>query len=49
MLTSMGGPYAGITFMPTGGIDEKNLMNYLTLKNVLACGGSFMVKEALEK
>ncbi len=44
MLSSMGGPYAGITFMPTGGIDEKNLMNYLTLKNVLACGGSFMVK-----
>lgn len=44
MLSSMGGPYAGITFMPTGGIDEKNLMSYLTLKNVLACGGSFMVK-----
>ena len=44
MLSSMGGPYANITFMPTGGIDEKNLMDYLTLKNVLACGGSFMVK-----
>lgn len=44
MLSSMGGPYAGITFMPTGGIDEKNLLDYLRLKNVLACGGSFMVK-----
>lgn len=44
MLSSMGGPYAGITFMPTGGIDEKNLLDYLKLKNVLACGGSFMVK-----
>lgn len=44
MLSSMGGPYAGIKFMPTGGIDEKNLMNYLSLKNVIACGGSFMVK-----
>ncbi len=44
MLSSMGGPYAGIMFMPTGGIDEKNLLNYLKLKNVLACGGSFMVK-----
>ncbi len=44
MLSSMNGPYAGIKFMPTGGIDEKNLLNYLKLKNVLACGGSFMVK-----
>ncbi len=44
MLSSMAGPYANIKFMPTGGIDEKNLMNYLSLKNVIACGGSFMVK-----
>ena len=44
MLSSLGGPYANIKFMPTGGIDEKNLLNYLNLKNVIACGGSFMVK-----
>ncbi len=44
MLSSLGGPYAGLKFMPTGGIDEKNLLDYLKLKNVLACGGSFMVK-----
>lgn len=44
MLSSMAGPYANIKFMPTGGIDDKNLLNYLNLKNVIACGGSFMVK-----
>ncbi len=44
MLSSLGGPYAGLKFMPTGGIDDKNLLDYLNLKNVLACGGSFMVK-----
>ncbi len=44
MLKSLNGPYSDIMFMPTGGIDEKNLLDYLKLKNVLACGGSFMVK-----
>lgn len=44
MLSSLGGPYAGLKFMPTGGVDEKNLLAYLGQKNVLACGGSFMVK-----
>jgi len=34
-------------FMPTGGISEKNLATYLALKNVLACGGSWMVKPEL--
>ena len=34
-------------FMPTGGISEKNLASYLALKNVLACGGSWMVKTEL--
>lgn len=31
-------------FMPTGGISEKNLLSYLSLSNVLACGGSWMVR-----
>ena len=47
MLSSLAGPYGNLKFMPTGGIDEKNLLNYLNLKNVIACGGSFMVKDSL--
>lgn len=46
MLSSLAGPYGNLKFMPTGGIDDKNLLNYLNLKNVIACGGSFMVKNS---
>lgn len=29
--------------MPTGGINEKNLVEYLSFKKIVACGGSWMV------
>ena len=38
-------PYTSIKFMPTGGVDLTNLTTYLGFEKVLACGGSFMVKE----
>ena len=44
MLSSLAAPYQNIRFMPTGGIDKSNLNAYLALPNVIACGGSFMVK-----
>jgi 2-dehydro-3-deoxyphosphogluconate aldolase/(4S)-4-hydroxy-2-oxoglutarate aldolase len=34
--------YSTLSFMPTGGINAQNLARYLALKNVLACGGSWM-------
>jgi 2-dehydro-3-deoxyphosphogluconate aldolase/(4S)-4-hydroxy-2-oxoglutarate aldolase len=40
-------PYKKIQFVPTGGIDESNLLSYLQLPSVLACGGSWMVKREL--
>lgn len=43
MLKALSAPYNMMTFMPTGGINEKNMDSYYALKNVLACGGSFMV------
>lgn len=46
-LKALSGPYGGISFMPTGGINEKNIADYLALKNVAACGGSWMVPSAL--
>lgn len=39
--------YAGIRFMPTGGIREENFSEYLRLPSVLACGGSFVVPHEL--
>jgi 2-dehydro-3-deoxyphosphogluconate aldolase/(4S)-4-hydroxy-2-oxoglutarate aldolase len=47
MLKALQGPYSNVSFVPTGGIDESNMMEYLQLKNVFAIGGSWMVKEDL--
>jgi 2-dehydro-3-deoxyphosphogluconate aldolase/(4S)-4-hydroxy-2-oxoglutarate aldolase len=44
-LKAIGGPYAGVKFIPTGGISIDNLAEYLSLPMVHACGGSFMVKK----
>ena len=46
-LKAIGGPYAGIKFIPTGGISANNLADYLRLPMVHACGGSFMVAKQL--
>lgn len=47
MLKSFSGPYPTVRFMPTGGINDKNLADYLKLDNVIACGGSWIVKKNL--
>ena len=47
MLKALSGPYADVKFMPTGGINAGNVGSYLELKNVIACGGSWMVPEKL--
>jgi 2-dehydro-3-deoxyphosphogluconate aldolase/(4S)-4-hydroxy-2-oxoglutarate aldolase len=40
-------PYKNVRFIPTGGIDTKNIGHYLALPQVVACGGSWMVKPEL--
>jgi 2-dehydro-3-deoxyphosphogluconate aldolase / (4S)-4-hydroxy-2-oxoglutarate aldolase len=40
-------PYKNVRFIPTGGIDMKNIGQYLVLPQVVACGGSWMVKPEL--
>jgi len=47
MLKALSGPYNKMKFMPTGGITEKNLRDYLSVKSVMCCGGSWMVKDEL--
>lgn len=46
-IKALKGPYETIKFVPTGGISLSNLSEYLSLSNVLACGGSFLVPEDL--
>lgn len=48
-IKAMAAPYGGVKFIPTGGINEKNLNEYLAFPRVLACGGSWMVSDALIK
>ncbi len=45
MIKALLGPYREVGFVPTGGINEKNLAEYLAVPQVLACGGSWMVPE----
>lgn len=44
-LKSVAAVFPNMKFMPTGGITEDNANDYLRLKNVVACGGSFMAKD----
>jgi len=48
-IKAMSAPYGAVKFMPTGGISEKNLDSYLSFNKILACGGSWMVKDSLIK
>lgn len=46
-LKAVAGPYGNLRWMPTGGINEKNLMDYLSFNKIIACGGTWMVKKDL--
>lgn len=47
MIKAMAAPYTMVKFMPTGGINAKNLADYLGSDMICACGGSWMVKADL--
>lgn len=49
MIKALAGPYVNIKFMPTGGINAVNLTSYLDFPKIIACGGSWMVKDDLVK
>ena len=46
-LKAVAGPYKNLKWMPTGGVNTKNLMDYLSFNQILACGGTWMVKKEL--
>jgi len=49
MIKAMAAPYTKMRFMPTGGISEKNVKEYLAFSKIIACGGSWMVSGDLVK
>ena len=48
-LKALSAPFPQVKFIPTGGVDRSNLDEFLAFEKVYAVGGSFMVKEALDK
>jgi len=46
-LKALSAPFGGVRFVPTGGINARNLADYLILPSVHACGGSWMVEGKL--
>lgn len=49
MIKALTGPYQNLSIMPTGGISADNILDYLAIKQVACCGGSWMVAPALIK
>ena len=48
-LKALSAPFPQVKFIPTGGVDRGNIDEFLAFDKVFAIGGSFFVKEALEK
>ena len=48
-LKALSAPFPQVTFIPTGGVDRSNIDEFLAFDKIVAIGGSFFVKESLEK
>lgn len=49
MIKNLAPVYPGLNFMPTGGVNEKNMLDYLAFDRILCCGGTFMCPKDLIK
>lgn len=48
-INALSGPFYDIRFLPTGGINENNFVEYLENPHVLGVGGSFILSEKIVK
>jgi len=48
-LKALSAPFPQVKFIPTGGVDRSNIDEFLAFDRIAAIGGSFFVKEALDK
>lgn len=48
-IKALAAPFPQMRFMPTGGVSEANVMEYLSNPKIIAAGGSWMVKGDLVK
>ena len=47
-IKALAGPFPQVKFIPTGGVNESNAEEYLSLQNVAAVGGSFLTEGLAE-
>ena len=43
-IKALAAPFPQVRFMPTGGVSEANVLEYLADSKIIAAGGSWMVK-----
>lgn len=48
-IKALSAPYTEVEFMPTGGVNQDNVKDYLAFSRVIACGGTWMVPGDLMK
>ena len=48
-LKALSAPFPQVKFIPTGGVDRSNIDEFLAFDKIAAIGGSFFVKEAVDK
>ncbi|MGC4018157.1 MAG: bifunctional 4-hydroxy-2-oxoglutarate aldolase/2-dehydro-3-deoxy-phosphogluconate aldolase [Muricomes sp.] len=46
-IKALSAPFPSMKFMPTGGINAANIRDFLAFDKIVACGGSWMVKDSL--
>ena len=48
-LKALSAPFPQVKFIPTGGVDRSSIDEFLAFDKIAAIGGSFFVKESLDK
>ncbi|MBR6773513.1 MAG: bifunctional 4-hydroxy-2-oxoglutarate aldolase/2-dehydro-3-deoxy-phosphogluconate aldolase [Clostridia bacterium] len=48
-IKALAAPFTTVKFIPTGGVSADNLAEFLAFPKIVACGGSWMVADALVK
>lgn len=48
-IRALSGPFYDVKFLPTGGINADNFIDYISNDNILAVGGSFIISEKMIK
>lgn len=45
-IKALSAPFPAMRFMPTGGVNASNIKEFLAFDKIIACGGSWMVKDS---